>query len=90
PLAAEDFRLLARAAGGALVAQMWGDMDRQAAHAAGFTVIPRVPPGRGHMAVLLSDLGCEPIVRLQAGGLRSAEIVRRSSGATNDPLVELL
>ncbi len=36
------------------------------------------PPALGHMGILLSEIGPEPIVRLQAGGLRAAEWVRRS------------
>jgi hypothetical protein len=90
PMRGADLRALACAASGALVAQIWGDIDRRAAAAAGFVVIPRTAPKRGHMAVLLSDLGYEPIVRLQAGGLRAAELVRRSQGTTTDPLVEFV
>ena len=38
---------------------------------------PPVAPSRGHMAVLPSDVGPEPVVRLQAGGLKVAEVLLR-------------
>ena len=37
--------------------------------------VPATAPGPGHMGILLNALGPEPIVRLQAGGLKAAEFV---------------
>jgi hypothetical protein len=54
-----------------VLVQVWGDIDRG--------IIPTVKcypakqPAKGHMGILLSALGPEPIVRLQAGGLKAAE-----------------
>ena len=64
---------------GAVVAQFWGDLDRDAATAAGVPVWPAVPPVAGHMGVLPSDIGPEPVVRLQAGGLKVGELLSRDT-----------
>lgn len=77
PLGLEQLESVACKAPGALVAQFWGDIDRTAAATLGLRVCPEVEPGRGHMGILLNRLGHEPIVRLQAGSLKAAEIVRR-------------
>ena len=57
--------------------QYWGDVDRGACEAAGLRCWPVDPPGAGHMAVLPSRVGPEPIIRLQAGGLKVAEVLRK-------------
>lgn len=77
PLGLEQLESVACKAPDALIAQFWGDMDRTAAATLGLRVCPEVEPGRGHMGILLNRLGHEPIVRLQAGSLKAAEIVRR-------------
>ena len=77
PANASDFARLAVVASGARLLQFWGDVDRSAAARFGFRVSPPVEPRPGHMGILLSDLGYEPIIRLQAGGLRAAEYIRR-------------
>ena len=74
-LDAEDAQWLAAVAPQAIVAQFWGDVDRESLAAAGLQVWPPDPPAPGHMAILLSAIGPEPVVRLQAGGLKAAEIV---------------
>jgi hypothetical protein len=53
--------------------QIWGDVDRDALE--GFRFYPEVQPKRGHMGVLLNDIGPDAVVRLQAGGLRAAQEV---------------
>ena len=62
----------------ALVAQFWGDLDREALERASLRYWPRTAPPPGHMGVLPSDVGPEPVVRLQAGGLKVASVLRRS------------
>ena len=42
------------------------------------------------MGILLNVLGPEPIIRLQAGGLRAAEVTFRADGIPTDPVAELL
>ena len=61
--------------------QVWGDVDRDAMP--GVRCYPRHAPSRGHMGVLLSDLGPEPIIRLQAGGLKVGEVLARRSSDPN-------
>lgn len=64
------------------VVQFWGDLERERLTRAGIPVWPTKAPRRGHMGVLPSDLGPEPVVRLQAGGLKVGEVLWRSDGAT--------
>ncbi|HET9717057.1 MAG TPA: hypothetical protein VFP60_12815 [Pseudolabrys sp.] len=74
----------------AVVVQFWGDIDREASLSHGLTVWPVRPPSPGHMAVLLSDIGPEPIIRLQTGGLRAAEWIRRGGTARRDGFAQLV
>lgn len=86
-LTAEDAKSLAERAPGTLVVQYWGDMDRAALAAAGVPVWPPYEPDKGHMAVLPSAIGPEPIVRLQTGGLKVGELLARGlANATPDDL----
>lgn len=82
PLDHHQLEIMARKAPGALFAQFWGDIDRKAASSLVMKVCPATEPGRGHMGILLNRLGHEPIVRLQTGSLKAAEIVLR-----NGPIV---
>ena len=61
----------------AVVGQFFGDIDRAALTARDVVVWPPTAPAPGHMGVLLSELGADPIVRLQAAGLKSAEVLWR-------------
>jgi len=86
-LTAADANLLAERAPGTLVVQYWGDVDRPALAAASVPVWPLHEPEKGHMAVLPSAIGPEPIVRLQAGGLKVGELLARGlNRATLDEL----
>lgn len=62
---------------GAVIAQYWGDVDRAALADAGAPVWPEQAPSLGHMGILPSGVGPEPIVRLQAGGLKVGEVLLR-------------
>ena len=77
-LGAPDAAHIAEIAPGALIAQFWGDIDRAAFAANGLTVTPATAPKPGHMGILLSDLGPDPIVRLQTGGLKVGELLWRA------------
>jgi hypothetical protein len=74
---AHDAELLNRRAPGAVLVQYWGDADREAVAAAGVPVWPPRAPAAGHMGVLPSAVGPEPIVRLQAGGLKVGQVLAR-------------
>jgi hypothetical protein len=75
---------------GAVVAQFWGDIDRSALSAAAIPVWPIEDPAPGHMGILPSALGPEPIVRLQAGGLKVAELLLRRSEELDQRDLEFL
>ena len=74
----------------AVVVQFWGDVDRHAAMFHSLSLWPTPPPSAGHMAVLLSEIGPEPIVRLQTGGLRAAEWIRRGGAASPDGFAQIV
>jgi hypothetical protein len=59
------------------VVQFWGDIDRLALRAEGVLYYPSQDPGKGHMGGILSDLGEEPVIRLQIGGLKVGEVMWR-------------
>jgi hypothetical protein len=59
-----------------VVVQFWGEIDRLELRRLGLDCWPPTAPPAGHMAVLPSDLGPEPVVRLQAGGLKVASVLR--------------
>src|SRR6266508_1073199 len=79
-ITAADAAIIARRWPGAALGQFWGDVDRSALQAEGVSVWPPSPPAPGHMAILLSDVGPEPVVRLQSGGLKVGEALLRSAG----------
>jgi len=62
---------------GTVLGQLWGDVDRRALEEAGVPTWPASPPAPGHMGVLPSELGPEPVVRLQSGGLKVGEVLLR-------------
>jgi hypothetical protein len=76
-LSAAETAELGRRWPGCLVGQYWGDLDRDALAERGIPVWPAVAPGAGHMGVLPSAVGPDPIVRLQTGGLKVAEVLLR-------------
>jgi hypothetical protein len=73
----DEVRAVAERAPGAVLAQFWGDVPRASCEAHDVPCAPENEPGSGHMGVLPSAVGPEPIVRLQAGGLKVAEILLR-------------
>jgi hypothetical protein len=83
-LSAADARVVARCWPGAVVAQFWGDLDQAALRSAGVPVWPAEPPAPGHMGILPSAVGPEPIVRLQSGGLKVAELLLRMPSQITD------
>jgi len=79
-LTAMDARIIATCWPGAVVAQFWGDIDRAALAEMDVPMWPENAPGAGHMGILPSALGPEPVVRLQSGGLKVGELLSRGTG----------
>jgi hypothetical protein len=79
-----EAQLVASRAPGAVVAQYWGEIDRPTLESAGVACWPPVGPKPGHMGVLPSAVGPEPIVRLQSGGLKVAEVLLRGQPGSSD------
>ena len=84
-LSAGDAVVIAKRWPGAVVAQFWGDIDHTAFCAAGIPLWPPEPPTSGHMGILPSAVGPEPIVRLQSGGLKVGEILWKQQQVGKSP-----
>lgn len=68
--------------------QLFGDVNRNFFNT---KWIPKVEPDEGHMGLYLSDLGVETVVRLQAGGLKVAELLFADKTTLNGiELVQIL
>lgn len=71
-LSTAELRWIAASWPDCVLVQFWGDLDR--AHCS-VPAWPLAAPPAGHMGVLPSRLGPDPIVRLQAGGLKVAQVL---------------
>jgi hypothetical protein len=89
-LSAAELDALAARWPGVLIAQYWGDLDRDGLAARALPVWPGTAPGAGHMGVLPSEVGPDPIVRLQTGGLKVAEVLLRPAGLRTASDLEFL
>jgi hypothetical protein len=74
-IGSHEAEIIATRCPGALVAQFWGDIDREALTQCGMRFWPIEAPAPGHQSIMLSTVGPEPIVRLQAGGLKVGEVM---------------
>ncbi|MCH7525804.1 MAG: hypothetical protein IID39_00060 [Planctomycetes bacterium] len=72
---------IARSSPGVVVVQFWGDIDRDCLALHDVPVWPEDAPEAGHMGILPSDVGPEPVVRLQAAGLKVGEMLWRGQSA---------
>lgn len=72
PTAPEQLAALLVRAGVYGAVQLWGDIDRAPAEAAGVSFGPANAPAPGHQAVPMNGAGFEATVRLQVGGLAAA------------------
>lgn len=90
-LSAQDAEAISKYWQGAVVAQYWGDVERSALASYHIPVCPELEPKPGHMGILPSAVGAEPIIRLQTGGLKAAEVIWRQSTSPSDrEFVQLL
>ena len=73
-----------------LVLRYAGDVDVESLTSAGIGFFPENVPG-GHMGVLPSAVGIDPVIRLQAGGLKSAEALLTGEHLLDgEPVVEVM
>ncbi len=79
-LSAKDAAVIASYWPGAVVAQFWGDVDRDAFLQIGVPVWPAEAPAPGHMGIF-DEIGPEPVLRLATGGLKVGEILSRERRA---------
>ncbi|MBH8576327.1 hypothetical protein I8752_25715 [Nostocaceae cyanobacterium CENA369] len=89
-LTATNAALIAKYWPGALVAQYWGDIERSALVSHHIPVCPEIEPKPGHMGILPSAVGPEPIIRLQTGGLKAAEAIWRESSQSSKSAMEFV
>jgi hypothetical protein len=87
-LGVNDLRQLSREYSGAVLVQFWGDLDRAEADHLKIAVWPPNAPEAGHMGILPSAVGADPIVALQAGGLKVGELL--TAGRPTSAAEELL
>jgi hypothetical protein len=78
-LTSQEIVRIAHDSPGAVVLQFFGTLDRHVIREAGLPIWPEEEPQAGHMGILPSAVGPEPIVRLQTGGLKVGEVLCRGS-----------
>jgi hypothetical protein len=71
----DEVALIAERSPAAVLLQFWGDLPRASCASLGVPCVPVEPPRPGHMGILPSAIGPEPVVRLQTGGLKVASIL---------------
>jgi hypothetical protein len=68
-----------------LFCQLWGDADRTGSEG---PWCPERAPDPGHMGLTLPSLGPTPVVKLQAAGLKCAEVMLRGGSGPHADLVQ--
>lgn len=76
--------LFSKAYPGAVIVHFWGDIKREAMVNNKLHQWPVTSPAVGHMGILPSGIGPDPIVRLQTGGLKVAEVLSSAEGIIDD------
>lgn len=73
-----------------LILRYSGDVDTKALDAAGIRYFPEHVP-TGHMGILPSAIGYDPVIRLQAGGLKAGEaLISGNHYFNNVPILEMV
>ena len=85
-LTSEEIARIAHDSPGAVILQFFGTLNRDAIREAGLPIWPEHEPQAGHMGILPSAVGPEPIVRLQTGGLKVGEVLCRDSFGVGNAL----
>jgi hypothetical protein len=86
-----DAKRIKKTWNGAVIVQFWGDIPRDSFAEYDVPMWPPQQPAPGHMGILPSEVGPEPVVRLQAGGLKVGELLWRArmAGHESDQAVQL-
>ena len=84
-LTSEDIQRLKRYSAGAVLLQFFGSLDRSLLRNTDIPVWPEQEPELGHMGILPSAIGPEPVVRLQTGGLKVGEVLLKTRLDGTDP-----
>lgn len=58
-----------------IVVQFWGDLDRDLFYKLNILIYPTQTVKKGHMGILPSEIGPEPIIRLQTAGLKTGSVL---------------
>jgi hypothetical protein len=81
-----DLQLITRLFPGAVVVQFWGDLDRRQLAMMGIAFWPNGEISTGHMGILPSAIGPEPVIQLQCGGLKVGEVMATAARRGQDPV----
>jgi hypothetical protein len=87
-LTPKEVTRIANESPGAGVFQFFGTLDRAVLQENGVPIWPEHEPQAGHMGILPSAIGPEPVVRLQAGGLKVGEVLYRKRFSNGDPSID--
>lgn len=63
---------------------LWGDINYEALNRSDIVMVPAEPVPEGHQGLVMSDVGPEPIIRLQTGGLKVGEVLAKKSTSRFD------
>jgi hypothetical protein len=77
-LTSHEVKRVAHDSPGGVIAQFFGTLDRRVVQENGVPIWPADEPEKGHMGILPSAVGPEPIVRLQTGGLKVGEVLHHN------------
>ncbi|MGC4097213.1 MAG: hypothetical protein QM706_08870 [Nitrospira sp.] len=83
-LTAAEAHTIAMSMPEAIVVQFWGDIEREPFYAADIMLWPPQAPPQGHMGILPSAIGPDPVIRLQCGGLKVAQVLLDPNASSAD------
>lgn len=87
-----EINVLKKNTSGTVVVQFWGDIDRERLDIEKISYWPINTPKPGHMGILPSSIGPDPVILLQCGSLKVAEIMSnlRLKGITTKKVEEFV
>ncbi|MCX6225983.1 MAG: hypothetical protein NTV01_14725 [Bacteroidia bacterium] len=90
--AESDINFIAEKLTTTIIIQFWGDIQREEMRKRNILFWPISNVEKGHMGILPSNIGPEPIIKLQTGGLKVGELLwrYRKSGETVNEIIKRL